>query len=285
MSIQSVVMSILDQKRTALIDYLTGLGSVVVAYSGGVDSAYLAYVAHQVLGRRMLAVIADSPSLARDQYADAIAFASEQQIAVRVVRTLESENPDYVRNDANRCYYCKDELFTGLERVQQELGFASVAFGMNTDDQSDFRPGQRAAELHGVVAPLLDAGLSKRDVRELARAAGLRLWNKPSSPCLASRVEYGRAVTPEILAVVEKAEEILQQFGFRQFRVRHHGDIARVELARDEMPQVMRGDIPERLSAALKALGFKFVTLDLDGYRSGSLNAVLPVSELAARRP
>lgn len=270
----------LDAKLAALHGRLRAFSSLIVAYSGGVDSAYLAYEAHRVLGDRALAVIADSPSLARHQLADALAFAEECALPLRVIATAELSNPDYARNGADRCFFCKDELFRVMEQIRRDEGFDAVGYGMNTDDRGDFRPGQRAAREHGVVAPLAEAGLSKADVRELARRAGLRLWDKPASACLSSRIAYGLEVTPEKLAMVERAEDALRGLGFRVFRVRHHGDIARVEIAREEMARVFSGDVSSRMAAELKALGFKFVALDLEGFRSGSMNSVLPLSEL-----
>ena len=270
----------LQAQQIALEARLRECGRLLVAYSGGTDSAYLAFVAYRVLGREMLAVLADSPSLARSQYADALAFAQEHGIPLRIVETAELENPQYARNAADRCFHCKDELFTVMEELRAGEGFAAVAYGMNKDDQGDFRPGQRAAEEHGVVAPLLEAGLSKAEVRELARRAGLRVWDKPAAACLSSRVEYGRPVTRETLAQVERAEECLRELGFRVFRVRHHGEMARIEVSREEMLGLFAAAVIERVTAEFKALGFKFVTVDLEGYRSGSMNAVLPVSEL-----
>lgn len=272
----------LEQKRQALEQRLRECGRTLVAYSGGIDSAYLAFVARQVLGSDMLAVLADSPSLARSHYADAMAFADEQRIALRVVHTSELDNPDYVRNAADRCFHCKDELFSVMDTIAAADGFNTVAYGMNLDDRGDFRPGQRAAASHGVAAPLVDAHLTKADVRELARQAGLRVWNKPASACLSSRIEYGRPVTPEALAAVEGAEELLRSLGFQIFRVRHHGEIARIEVARAEIQRLLDPDIMERVAAGVKAAGFKFVTVDLEGYRSGSMNSVLSVSELIA---
>jgi uncharacterized protein len=252
----------------------------MVAYSGGVDSAYLAWAAHQQLGERMLAVIADSPSLARTQLADALAFAAEQRIPLEVVTTDELENPDYSKNDGGRCYFCKDELFTVMERMRSARQFDAVAYGVNVDDQGDFRPGQNAAQQHGVAAPLLDAGLGKQDIRELARAAGLRVWDKPASACLSSRIEYGRAVTREALAQIEHGEDALHALGFRQVRVRHHGETVRLEIARDELPRALTPEMAAEFTRIFKALGFTYVTLDLEGFRSGSMNAVLPASAL-----
>jgi pyridinium-3,5-biscarboxylic acid mononucleotide sulfurtransferase len=273
----------LDQKSAALQFRLHELGRVLVAYSGGVDSAYLAWVAHQVLGANMLAVIADSQSLARTQLSDAIAFAQEQHIPLEVFATSELDRPEYVRNDAQRCYFCKDELFTLMDVLLAAREFDAVAYGVNFDDQSDWRPGQKAASAHSVVAPLLDAGLKKEEIRALARSAGLRIWDKPASACLSSRIEYGRAVTREALSAVEQGEDALRNLGFRQFRVRHHGEIVRIEIAREELSFALDAKMAGEFTRIFKALGFQFVTLDLEGFRSGSMNSLLPASELAQR--
>jgi uncharacterized protein len=270
----------LDAKRSALDQHLRGLGRTLVAYSGGTDSAFLCWAAHRALGSNMLAVIADSPSLARFQLADAIAFAREQEIPLEIIRTDEMNRAEYVRNDSSRCFHCKDELFSVMEEFAATRGFEAIAYGVNLDDKSDFRPGQVAASQHRVVAPLLDAALSKADIRNLARGAGLRIWDKPASACLSSRIEYGREVTPEALAAVEQGEEALRQLGFRQFRLRHHGDIARIEIAREEMHRALTADMAAKFTQALKPLGFKFVTLDLEGFRSGSMNALLSAEQI-----
>jgi len=270
----------LSAKRIALDNRLRSLGRLLVAYSGGVDSAFLAWAAHQALGDAMLAVLADSPSLARTHLNDAVAFAEEQKIPLEVVPTAEFDRPEYVRNDAARCFYCKDELFKVMEQIRVARGFDAVAYGVNLDDQGDFRPGQQAARQHGVAAPLLDAGLSKADIRELAHAAGLRVWDKPASACLSSRVEYGREVTPQVLAVVEQGEDALRRLGFRQFRVRHHGEMVRLEIAPEEMPRALTPAMAAEFARIFKALGFAYVTLDLEGFRSGSMNAVLPAASL-----
>jgi uncharacterized protein len=270
----------LEPKRSLLEASLGKLGGLLVAYSGGVDSAYLAWAARRALGDRMLAVIADSPSLARTQLSDAIAFAQEQSIPLEVVATSELDRPEYIRNDSGRCFFCKDELFTLMEDLRQARGFDAIAYGVNLNDQGDFRPGQKAAANHHVRAPLLDAGLTKDEIRALARQAGLRIWDKPASACLSSRIEYGRPVTREALAVVEKGEDALRALGFRQFRVRHHGEIVRIEISREELAHALDPAMAAQLASTFKALGFKFVTLDLEGFRSGSMNALLSTEDL-----
>jgi uncharacterized protein len=273
----------LASKRQLLEELLRASGRVLVAYSGGVDSAYLAWAAHQQLGGNVLAIIADSPSLARTHLADAVAFAREQDIPLEVISTSELDRPEYARNDGQRCFHCKDELFAVMENLRAERGFDVLAYGVNQDDQGDFRPGQQAAQQHNVAAPLLQAGLTKAEIRELAREAGLRVWDKPASACLSSRIEYGREVTREALAVVEAGEDAIRALGFRQFRVRHHGDIVRIEIARDEMEKALNPAVAADFTAIFKRLGFKFVTLDLEGFRSGSMNSLLPATELLRR--
>lgn len=267
-------------KATQLETELRSCGRLLVAYSGGVDSAYLAWAAHRTLGENMRAVIADSPSLARTQLADALAFANEQNIPVEVISTSELDRPDYTRNDGQRCFQCKDELFTVMEGLRSARGFDAIAYGVNVDDQGDFRPGQQAAKLHHVAAPLLRAGLGKAEIRELARQAGLRIWDKPASACLSSRIEYGRPVTRESLSVVERGEDAIRALGFRQFRVRHHGDIVRIEISREEMDRALNPAMAAQFTTIFKQLGFHFVTLDLEGFRSGSMNALLPVEQI-----
>lgn len=270
----------LATKEASLRRQLRHLGQLLVAYSGGVDSAYLAWAAHRELKDKMLAVIADSPSLARVQLDDAVSFAREHGIPLQVISTAEMERPEYIRNDAQRCFHCKDELFAVMEDLRSGRGFNAIAYGVNLDDQGDFRPGQKAARQHHIAAPLLNAGLRKDEIRELARQAGLRIWDKPASACLSSRIEYGRPVTREALDVVERGEDAIRALGFRQFRVRHHGDIVRIEIAREELHRALDPAIAAQFTAIFKAIGFKFVTLDLEGFRSGSMNALLPAEKL-----
>jgi uncharacterized protein len=272
-----------ESKLHALEARLQQLGSLLVAYSGGVDSAFLAATAHRVLGSRMLAVLADSPSLARRDMEQATAFAQSLDMPLRVILTEELDKPEYQRNDASRCFHCKTQLFTGMEALGRELGFQNIAYGMNADDTKDFRPGQRAAQEHEVLAPLADVSLSKVEVRALAKAAGYPLWDRPAAPCLSSRVEYGRTVTREILEQVERAEASMRQLGFVEFRVRHHGDLARVEIARAELPRALTMEMLDTITAALKHIGFQYITLDCAGFRSGSMNAILPADVLLRR--
>lgn len=267
-------------KQKHLDQILSALGRMLVAYSGGVDSAYLAWAAHRVLGQDMLALIADSPSLARTHLQDAIAFAQEQGIPLQVIQTAEMDRPEYVRNDTRRCFHCKDELFGVMDGFAQRHGFASIAYGVNVDDQGDFRPGQLAAKAHRVAAPLLEAGLTKAEIRELAQTAGLRVWDKPASACLSSRIEYGRPVTREALAAVEQGEDALRALGFRQFRVRHHGEMARIEIAGDELSRALTVVMFAEFTRIFKALGFTFVAVDTEGFRSGSMNSVPRVQRL-----
>jgi len=268
----------LIQKSALLDNTLRDLGSVLVAYSGGTDSAYLAFAAHRVLGDNMLAVIADSASLPRAELAAALAFTAAQNIPTHILQTEELENPDYQRNDRQRCFHCKDELFTRMEDTRARLDFRHIAYGMNLDDQGDFRPGQKAAANHNAVAPLVTASLTKPEIRALARAAGLSLADKPASACLSSRIEYGRPVTRENLWQVEQAEDALHALGFSQVRVRHHGDLARIEIDRADLPRAL--SIRSQIVSAIKRFGFPQVTLDPEGYRSGSMNNLLPASAI-----
>jgi len=277
-------MMSLAAKSVLLHHTLSDLGSLLVAYSGGTDSAFLAFAAHQALGGNMLAVIADSASLPRAELAAALAFTAHHNIPTEILHTEELSNPDYRRNDAGRCFHCKDELFTEMESARERLGFAHIAYGMNLDDQAPdvaaFRPGQQAAAEHGALAPLVTAGLTKAEIRTLAREAGLDLADKPASACLSSRIAYGLPVTRERLAQVEQAEAALHQLGFPQVRVRHHGDLARIEISREDLPRALHLTTLDHITAALKPLGFPYITLDTTGYRTGSMNAVLPVTAI-----
>jgi uncharacterized protein len=274
-------MNVLEKKAEKLHRMLEETGSLLVAYSGGTDSAFLAWSAHRALGQDMLAVIADSASLPRKELAAALEFTAAHGIPTKILHTSELENPDYAKNDAQRCFHCKDELFTQMEKARATLGFAHLAYGMNLDDRGEFRPGQQAAKLHGALAPLVEAELTKPEIRALAREAGLELADKPASACLSSRIEYGRAVTAENLSQVERAEDALAAMGFRKVRVRHHGDLARVEIAREDLPLALRLEVLDEMTEALKACGFRYTTLDTQGYRTGSMNEVLPISAIA----
>ncbi len=277
---------VLQQKSERLLANLAALDSLLIAYSGGTDSAFLAFAAHSVLGPRMLAVIANSASLPRRELAAALAFTQTHAIPTHILHTRELDDPNYARNDRDRCFHCKDELFTRMESARQSLGFAHLAYGMNLDDQApgeaEFRPGQRAAALHGALAPLVEAQLTKPEIRALARRAGLALADKPASACLSSRIEYGRAVTAQNLSQVERAEDALHALGFPAVRVRHHGDLARIEIARPDLPRALSLDILDRITAALRPLGFLYITLDTQGYRSGSMNNILPLNAITA---
>jgi uncharacterized protein len=277
------IMRTATEKLAALELHLRELGRLMVAYSGGVDSAFLAATAHRVLGDQMLAVLADSASLARRDLEQACEFALTRGIALQVIATEELDNPDDARNDADRCFHCKDELFTTMKALGERLGYSAITYGLNADDTRDYRPGQRAASKHEVLTPLAQAGLTKAEIRVLCKAAGFSLWDRPAAPCLSSRVAYGREVTREVLEQVENAEESMRQLGFREFRVRHHGDLARVEIARNELPAALTMEMLDAITAALKQCGYQYVTLDTAGFRSGSLNAILPVDVLARR--
>jgi uncharacterized protein len=265
-------------KEAALLARLSRCDSVVVAYSGGVDSAYLAWAAHRALGPRALAVTAVSPSYPRSHRDMAARVAREAGFRHEWIDSHEHERAEYARNAPDRCYFCKTELFELLEGLRAERGFAAVAYGINRDDTSDFRPGHRAAEEHRVLSPLLDADLGKAEIRARSAAAGLETADLPASACLSSRVPYGMEVTPEKLAQIDRAEDALRALGYRQLRVRHHGDLARVELAREEMPAALAPEALRAISRALHDAGFRWVALDVDGYRMGSANEILQIA-------
>lgn len=265
----------LQTKQELLFADLRNLGRVIIAYSGGTDSAYLAWAAHRVLGSNALAVTADSPSIPASHKRDAEAFARECGFAHQYINTYEFDNESYVKNDKDRCFHCKDELFERLEAYAAEHGYQHIIYGVNQDDLGDYRPGQRAAKIHQVKAPLVEAGLTKAEIRELSRLAGLSTWDRPAAACLSSRVPYGTPVTIQTIQTIEQGEEAVRALGFRQFRVRFHGELVRIEVAREELPKALTLESAGALTSIFKQLGFLYVTLDLEGYRQGSLNAAL----------
>ncbi len=264
-----------QEKETVLLSRLSELPSLIVALSGGADSAYLAWAAHRALGSRALSVTALSPSYSAHDRSVVEEFVRKYRVRHEFIETHEMDNPAYRANASDRCYFCKDELFTALDDLARLQGVAAVAYGVNSDDTLDFRPGHRAATEHQVLAPLLDAGLRKAEIRLLSQRAGLPTWDRPASACLASRLPYGTEVTTERLALVERGEAALRELGFRQFRVRLHDNLARVEIAPDEMPRAFQPQMAATIADRLKAAGFTYVSLDLEGYRQGSLNETL----------
>jgi uncharacterized protein len=263
------------EKEAALLQRLAQIPSLLIAVSGGADSAYLAWAAHQALGTRALSVTAISPSYSAYDRAELGKLVAHTGIRHEFVETHELDNPAYRANAGDRCYHCKDELFSVLDKLAQERGFAAVAYGVNADDTSDFRPGHRAAAEHAVLAPLLDAQMNKTAIRALSQRAGLPTWDRPASACLSSRLPYGTEVTPERLLLIEKGEAILRDLGFRQFRVRLHDKLARIEISPEELPSAMNTEMAAQISSKFKSAGFLYIALDLDGYRQGSLNAAL----------
>jgi len=273
-------------RRERLLDILRGYGRLAVAYSGGVDSAVVAQAAHVALGDAAVAVTAASESLASGELEEAQALALQIGIDHRVIRTEEFADPNYLRNNPDRCYFCKSELYGRLEGLKDALGVDTIASGANLDDQGDHRPGMRAAGEHGVRHPLQEAGLTKADVRALAKAWGLPTWDKPATPCLSSRIAYGEEVSPEKVRMVDEAESWLRRRGLRLLRVRYHkGDLARIEVPVEELPRLADPEVRRELVPAFKALGFKFITLDLEGFRSGSLNTLIPLETIRGTAP
>jgi uncharacterized protein len=261
-----------EEKELVLQRQLAEFPSLIIALSGGADSAYLAWAAHRAIGEHALSVTALSPSYSAHDRSVVEDFVRQLGVRHEFIETHEMENPKYRANAADRCYFCKDELFNVLDVMAQERGFAAIAYGVNADDTLDFRPGHRAAAEHRVLAPLLDTGLHKSEIRTLSQRAGLPTWDRPASACLASRLPYGTEVTPERLALIERGEAALRDLGFRQFRVRLHEKLARVEIAPEEMPRAMSPEMASSIASRLKTAGFGYVALDLEGYRQGSLN-------------
>ena len=266
---------VLQRKEEKLFSILEGMGQAIVAYSGGTDSAYLMWAAARVLGENAVAITADSASIPESHKKDAEEFARRNGFRHEYVLTYEFDNPDYVKNGPDRCFHCKDELFTRLDQVGAERGIANILYGVNKDDLGDYRPGQNAAKIHEVKAPLVEADLTKAEIRELSRVAGLQTWDRPASACLSSRIPYGTPVTPQTVKTVEVGEEAIKALGFRQFRVRFHGELVRIEIAKEEMEKAMTAEMAQAFAAIFKPLGFLYVTLDLEGYRQGSMNEAL----------
>jgi uncharacterized protein len=279
MALESIAAG-LREREAALVERLESFPSLVVAYSGGVDSAYLAWMANRVLGTRALSVTADSPSYPERHRQMALAIARDFQLQHEVISTHELDRPEYRANPANRCYFCKHELYSTLSVLARDRGFGAIADGNNADDRGDYRPGRQAAREFGVVSPLDDAALSKADIRALSQEAGLPTWDEPASACLSSRIPYFSEVTDDKLRAIEQAEEAIRALGFRVLRVRHHGEIARIELGQSEIARALQPEISEAIDRALRVLGFKHVTIDLRGYRLGSLNEGITLTQI-----
>src|SRR3954447_10678541 len=271
--------AVLQRKEEKLFSILADMGQVIVAYSGGTDSAYLMWAAAKVLGENAVAITADSASIPESHKTDAEEFARRNGFRHEYILTYEFDNPDYVKNGPDRCFHCKDELFTRLDQVGAERSVANILYGVNKDDLGDYRPGQNAAKIHQVKAPLVEADLTKAEIRELSRMAGLQTWDRPASACLSSRIPYGTPVTPQTVKTVEVGEEAIKALGFRQFRVRFHGELVRIEVAKDEMDKALTAEMAKAFAGIFKPLGFLYVTLDLEGYRQGSMNEALRLKQ------
>ena len=268
-----------EEKRQQLVNIINDMGSVIVAYSGGVDSAFLAAVAHEVLGDKALSVTANSPSLAPSELEDAIALATDQEIHYEIIETKETEREDYQANNPDRCFFCKDELYSHLIKFADQRGYTVITNGTNVDDLGDYRPGLEAAKQYGVRSPLVEADLTKQDIRDLSKEMGLPTWDKPAQACLSSRIPYGTMVTVEALTRIAKAEHFLRSKGFKQLRVRHHETVARIESEPKDFQALLDESIRNEITEYFKSIGYSYVTMDMNGFRSGSLNEILTTLE------